>query len=142
MNAIEAISIQFNLDKWKVEDYFRRVQRCFKSEKPTYKLIANFVVEQKLTDLPSPRNLATQMIETRVWDYMLSAESPVPIGNYIPSKKSRGSNRPMRNLDHTTSLDHERVAREKLDHCPHGVPKYQVCAICDPEKFKEIMGFD
>ncbi len=142
MKAIESVSVQFKLDEWRVEDYFRRVQRCFKSQKPTYKLIAHFVVEQQITNLPSPRSLAIQMTETGVWDFTLSAESPVPIGNYAPSKKSRKSNRSKRNLIYTTQLDHERVARDKLNHCPHGVPKHQVCAICDPEKFRENTGIE
>jgi hypothetical protein len=38
--------------------------------------------------------------------------------------------------------DHKRVSQEKLSHCPHGVPLIRVCAICDPEKFREMNGFD
>jgi hypothetical protein len=39
-------------------------------------------------------------------------------------------------------FDHERVSQEKIEHCPHGVPRIKVCAICNPEKFREMNGFD
>jgi hypothetical protein len=39
-------------------------------------------------------------------------------------------------------LDGERISQEGMEHCPHGVPKFKVCAICDPEKFREINGWD
>lgn len=39
-------------------------------------------------------------------------------------------------------FDHTRVAEEKLEHCPHGVPRSRVCAICDPDKFREMTGID
>jgi hypothetical protein len=39
-------------------------------------------------------------------------------------------------------LDYVRVPEEKLDHCPHGVPRFRVCGICDPDKFREMTGMD
>jgi len=35
-----------------------------------------------------------------------------------------------------------RKHQEGLEKCPHGVLKFQPCAICDPEKFREQTGID
>jgi hypothetical protein len=42
----------------------------------------------------------------------------------------------------TSHLDRERVPEAKLEHCPHGVPHSKICAICDPQKFREMTGID
>ena len=38
--------------------------------------------------------------------------------------------------------DQKRLSEEKLDHCPHGVPRIRVCAICDPDEFRKMSGID
>jgi hypothetical protein len=42
----------------------------------------------------------------------------------------------------TSYLDHQRLSHEKMERCPHNIPKIKVCAICDPGKFREMNGFD
>ncbi|MBN2387686.1 MAG: hypothetical protein JXB85_11765 [Anaerolineales bacterium] len=39
-----------------------------------------------------------------------------------------------------SKLDDERVPRDRLRHCPHGVPEGMICAICSPEEFKDMVG--
>jgi len=40
------------------------------------------------------------------------------------------------------------LAHDPRDHiahfekCPHGIPKFQKCAICDPKGYRELMGID
>jgi hypothetical protein len=35
-----------------------------------------------------------------------------------------------------------RVFPGELEHCPHGVPKGEICGICNPEEFKKMNGTD
>jgi len=37
-------------------------------------------------------------------------------------------------------LSKSRVERSKVKTCPHGIPFYQTCAICNSEKFHEMIG--
>lgn len=60
----------------------------------------------------------------------------------ILRESESGSTSSPRDLVRTSIVDHQRVSPEKMAHCPHGVPLFKVCAICDPEKFREMNGFD
>lgn len=35
-----------------------------------------------------------------------------------------------------------RIAQDKLEKCPHGIPLTRVCAICEPERFRRETGID
>ena len=56
--------------------------------------------------------------------------------------KPESQNRYQSGVVRHTPIDDKRVSREKLPHCPHGVKKGNICAICEPEKFREITGED
>ena len=47
-----------------------------------------------------------------------------------------------KNLIRNSPVDQERVSDDKLKHCPHGVAQGRICAICEPEKFREMTGID
>lgn len=92
MDSIRQISEKFGLEGWRVQDFFVRVQRCFKSNKPKYTLLAQFIFEENLTVFPSPRDLAIRVVESGKWPFVLNSELPVPMNNYIPVKRPRRSN--------------------------------------------------
>ena len=43
-------------------------------------------------------------------------------------------------LEWTSILDRERVNPDRLERCPHGVPKGQVCCICNEKEFRDMTG--
>jgi hypothetical protein len=56
-------------------------------------------------------------------------------GQHEPSPMSAG-------LTRRSLYDRQRVLPERLEHCPHGVPKGQICAICNPREFRQMTGID
>jgi hypothetical protein len=124
-----------------------------------YKTIAQYLAHY-IAELPSPQQLA-EIIQTRKTPELLIKKVPIkqtrqdlPIDSLSLRSKGRKKQRrvPFAALtkpnsilnqpDRNPSYDKERVSEERLVHCPHGVPHGRVCAICDPEKFREMTGMD
>jgi|WetSurMetagenome_2_1015567.scaffolds.fasta_scaffold1011275_1 hypothetical protein len=42
----------------------------------------------------------------------------------------------------SSAQDTQRLSMDKLERCPHGVPRGKICAICEPDKFRDMVGFD
>lgn len=134
--------------------YLQGVKREFKIAPPT-NLILKYLVSPKITEPPVPSTLAKLISEQRGYPLKIdktTIEPPlkVPKSTLNRARKKFEKNVLYRNLppvptsaqDVTpySKFDQERLSEKKLEHCPHGVPKTRVCAICDPEKFKEING--
>jgi hypothetical protein len=67
---------------------------------------------------------------------------PPKLKDHLVEKPRRKPQARPRYLVKSSVQDSQRVSESKLERCPHGVPRNKVCAICDPEKFREMVGFD
>ncbi|MBC7875935.1 MAG: hypothetical protein H7Y59_02085 [Anaerolineales bacterium] len=80
MNTIkpfEKISSQFQISRESAKYFLGRVQKSFKTEKPTHKLIMEFIDAQGLEFLLTPYEIAALMNESGVWAYPLITEPPI-----------------------------------------------------------------
>ena len=75
----EKISLRFQISHESAKYFLGRVQKSFKTEKPSHQLIAEFIDSQDFESLPAPQQLATMMNESGVWVFPLSARPPAPI---------------------------------------------------------------
>jgi hypothetical protein len=75
----EKISVRFRISHESARYFLGRVQKSFKTEKPSHKLIAEFIDTQDFESLPTPHQLATMMNESGVWVFPLNAKPPVLI---------------------------------------------------------------
>ncbi len=122
-----------------------------------YKVIAKYLA-QNISQSPSPQKMV-ELIKTTKLNVPTKNQKKRPVLIQAKSRRwniEKASKRakryqtdrfskpiaPPSYVVRSSFLDSERVSNEKLDHCPHGVPKIKVCAICDPEKFREMNGFD
>jgi len=48
----------------------------------------------------------------------------------------------MKNIVADKTLDHERANLAEMKKSPPGVSYGQICALCEPERFREITGID
>ncbi len=107
-----------------------------------YKIIAS-QLEQHLPELLSPQKMA-EILE-KVQFKPTSTRPHISKSRKQRRSKKHDDARPIPApgyLVRTSYFDRERVAEDKLGHCPHGVPHGRVCAICDPKKFREMTGID
>ena len=87
MNKIKPtgkISLRFQISHESAKYFLGRVQKSFKTKKPSHKLIAEFIDTQDFASLPAPHQLATMMNESGVWVFPLSAKPPLPIDEDPP----------------------------------------------------------
>jgi hypothetical protein len=76
LKAFEIISSRFHISHESAKYFLGRVQKSFKAEKPSHKLIVEFIETQGLDYLLTPYELAAMMHETEVWKYPLISEPP------------------------------------------------------------------
>lgn len=124
-----------------------------------YKTIAQHLAQHR-PESPSSQRLAEIITKNKLSSAPVKKSKPKKVKPSLPPKtpklgvprrsriKRRSYERPEKPallpsyLVRTSHLDRERVSKEKMEHCPHGVPKGRVCAICDPNKFREMTGID
>lgn len=152
----DGLAESFGLEPIQLNHYLQGVKREFKIPPPT-KLLKKHLASLHVKELPMPRELAKLIGEQ--YDYplkitgRLTSEPPLRISNATLARARKKyeknvilrnlppkSNPKEKNVEPYDKLAHERISEQALAHCPHGVPKTRVCAICDPEKFKEING--
>jgi hypothetical protein len=80
----EKISSRFQISHESAKYFLGRVQKSFKTKKPSHKLIAEFIDTQDFESLPAPLQLATMMNESGVWVFPLSAKLPILIDEDMP----------------------------------------------------------
>ena len=134
IKPIDKIAVRFNLSRESAKYFVSRVQKAFKSEKPSHKVIVDFIDGQDIGSLPQAQKLALLMKEGGLLPYELTTEPPVDAieGEDIPEKNGRGTNRKTRS-SHDNNFVHE-----KLNLCPHGIPRNKICADCEFETFKKL----
>ena len=76
IKPFEVISSKFQISRESAKYFLGRVQKSFKTEKPTHQLILDFMNGQKFDELPMPYQIAKAMNEKGVWAYPLNSEPP------------------------------------------------------------------
>jgi hypothetical protein len=84
IKPIEKISMRFQISRESAKYFLGRVQKSFKTEKPSHKLISEFIDAQDFESLPTPYQLATMLNKSGVWAFPLDAKPPAPIDEDPP----------------------------------------------------------
>ncbi len=77
IKPFEKIASQFQISKESAKFFLNHVQKSFKTEKPSHKLILQFMEEQKFEFLLTPYEVAELMNEKGVWAYDLGTAPPI-----------------------------------------------------------------
>lgn len=73
----EQISTQFQISKESAKYFLNHVQKSFKTERPSHKLILEFIEQQQIEVLLTPYEVAIMMQESGVWPYPLGTPPPM-----------------------------------------------------------------
>lgn len=73
----EKIAERFQISNESAKYFLNHVQKSFKTERPSHKLILEFVEAQQLEILPTPYEVAAMMQESGAWAYALGTAPPV-----------------------------------------------------------------
>jgi hypothetical protein len=76
IKPFEKIALQFQISQESAKYFLGRVQKSFKTEKPSHKLIMEFMEAQDFEFLLTPYELAAMMKESGTWPYDLVSEPP------------------------------------------------------------------
>ena len=76
IKPFERIANIFQISNESAKYFLNRVQKSFKTEKPSHKLILEFVETQKYKFMPTHYDIASAMKESGVWDYELTSPPP------------------------------------------------------------------
>jgi hypothetical protein len=72
----EKIASQFQISRESAKYFLNHVQKSFKTERPSHKLILEFIEQQQLEVLLTPYEVATLMNESGAWPYALGTPPP------------------------------------------------------------------
>jgi hypothetical protein len=72
----EEIASRFQISKESAKYFLNHVQKSFKTERPTHKMILEFIETQQLEILLTPYEVAVMMNESGVWPYPLGSPPP------------------------------------------------------------------
>lgn len=76
LKPFEIIASRFQISEESAKFLLGRVQKSFKTEKPSHKLILEFIETQDLELLLTPYELAAMLNESGVWPHALVTEPP------------------------------------------------------------------
>jgi hypothetical protein len=76
LKPFEKIASRFQISQESAKFFLGRVQKSFKTEKPSHKLILEFIETQNLDLLLTPYELAALLYESKAWTYALNTEPP------------------------------------------------------------------
>ena len=76
LKPFEKIASQFQISHESAKYFLGRVQKSFKTEKPSHKLIMEFMETQDFEFLLTPYEIAAMMKESGVWNHALVTEPP------------------------------------------------------------------
>jgi hypothetical protein len=77
IKPFEKIALQFHISRESAKYFLGRVQKSFKTERPTHQLILEFIEAQNFEFLLTPYETAVMMNENGVWVYPLDTAPPV-----------------------------------------------------------------
>ena len=72
----EKIAERFQISNESAKYFLNHVQKSFKLEKPSHKLIVDFVQTQEYDFVPTPYDVASALQESGVWAYDLNSPPP------------------------------------------------------------------
>ncbi len=81
IKPFEKIAAQFQISQESAKYFLGQVQKSFKTEKPSHKLILEFIEAQKLEFLLTPYEVAALMNESGVWAYALRTAPPTIVND-------------------------------------------------------------
>jgi hypothetical protein len=159
MSKVSRAAEVLHVTEPEAREFCLQVQKCFKNHVPKFPAIASAIVSGQGT-IKSPDEIAKLIEDSRKG--IMDAKKPKGTGQASSAKRleaswkrgvrkrsgwrSRSWDEPsiMRKESGLRSVhfDRSRVAIDELEKCPHGVPKLQLCAICNPEEFHEMAGVD
>jgi hypothetical protein len=73
----EKISSQFQISRESAKYFLNHVQKSFKAERPSHKLILEFIEQQQFEFLLTPYEVAALMQESGAWPYPLGSPPPM-----------------------------------------------------------------
>ena len=73
----EQIASEFQISKESAKYFLNHVQKSFKTERPSHKVILEFVESQHLEVLLTPYEVAVRMQENGAWAYPLGTPPPM-----------------------------------------------------------------
>ncbi|MFM8368552.1 MAG: hypothetical protein ACKOBD_07315 [Chloroflexota bacterium] len=76
VKAFEEIARIFEISNESAKYFLNHVQKSFKVERPSHKLILEFVEKQKYEFKPTPYDVALAMKESGTWDFDLGSPPP------------------------------------------------------------------
>jgi hypothetical protein len=79
IKPFEKIASRFQISQESAKFFLGRVQKSFKTEKPSHKLILEFIETQDLELLLTPYELAAMLYESGTWAYALVTEPPASV---------------------------------------------------------------
>lgn len=158
---VSQLAKSYSLDSDSAKAYLLGVQSQFVLHKPSFKVIMGILAEEKPDALPSTFRMAALIRKKR--DKSSATQNGLKIsedksnpslqspkrdrydllgGPYAVPDEHQGRDHDKPKLVRRTKSDYERVSPNNLRHCPHGVPTGKVCAICEPDKFRDVTGED
>lgn len=76
LKPFEKIALRFQISHESAKYFLGRVQKSFKTERPTHKLIVGFMENQDFEFLLTPYEIAAMMKENGAWPHALITEPP------------------------------------------------------------------
>ena len=76
LKPFQKIASRFQISRESAKYFLGRVQKSFKTEKPSHKLIVEFMETQDFEFLLTPYEVAALMYESEAWHYALISEPP------------------------------------------------------------------
>jgi hypothetical protein len=75
----EKLAAQFQISHESAKYFLGRVQKSFKTERPSHALILEFIQAQKFAVPPTPYEVASMMYESGAWVFALNSAPPIII---------------------------------------------------------------
>ena len=73
----EQIAVRYQISKESAKYFLNHVQKSFKTERPSHKLILEFIESEQLEILQTPYEVATMMQESGAWPFALGSPPPM-----------------------------------------------------------------
>jgi hypothetical protein len=143
MGGVNSLAKHYGVYPKRAHVFFRDIRKYLDSSISDSQVV-HYLITHSIGHLPKPnRELAFKIEEY----YANIPKEPRPqinprvITNVNIDDAVSNKTRKLELIDRNY-FDRERVAHDKLEHCPHGIPVGEICGICDPKAFREMTGID
>jgi hypothetical protein len=156
--SVQKLAKRYSLDIEYAKAYLQHIQQLSSPNSPGNQAIVQIILRKNTATLPDPEKIAKQiknevtriarntdseiiskkhMLKREYW----RAQQKLGYAKLFDVERPGPTSREPGIVSHN-KLDDERVSRDKLGHCPHGVPLGTICALCNPEEFKKMTGIE